>query len=126
MYLMRQRLVVDPWPCSVFFQMFVALSGLYSFNTHYYLCVFIHTTSYTFTHIFIILVFGFFLTLYLFTLHLSILDLLCLNCIHPGCWRRMDTSPKLNSRVSLFWGRTIQSPVDYTHNTGIDPRFVQK
>ena len=38
------------------FFMFVASSGLYSFNTHL-LCLFIDTTSFTFTHIFIILVF---------------------------------------------------------------------
>ena len=39
-----------------------------------------------FTHISYINFLGFFLTLYLFSLHHSILDLSCLNSIRPGCW----------------------------------------
>ena len=68
--------------------MFVASSGLYSFNTHYCVFSFIQPAS-LFTHIFIVFSFGFFLTMYLFSLHLSILYLSGLNCIHLGCWCRV-------------------------------------
>ena len=44
-----------------------------------------HDTNYM---LWIISVFWVFLSLYGFYLHHSILELLCLNCVSPGCWRR--------------------------------------